>query len=44
MKAQKGNIVTLTKQLKKVFYYYSTVFQKCGKTQEEINISLIKST
>ena len=37
---------TLTKQLKNenVFNYFSNVFQKFGKTREEINISTMKNT
>ena len=44
MIAQDGNRATLTKQLKKVFHHYPTVFQKFGKTHEEINISIMKNT
>ena len=34
---------TLTKQLKKAFHRYPNVFQKFGKTHEEINISIMKN-
>ena len=44
MKGQRRNRATLTGQLKNVFFHYSTVFQKFGKTQEKININIIKNT
>ena len=43
MMAQGGNRETLPKELKKALHRYLTVFQKFGKTQEEINISKMKS-
>ena len=43
MIVQDGNRATLTKQLKKVFHRYPNVFQKFGKTHEEINISIMKN-
>ena len=41
---QDGNRATLTKQLKEAFHSYPTVFQKFGKTHEELNISIMKNT
>ena len=38
MIVQDGNRATLTKQLKRAFHRYPNVFQKFGKTHEEINI------
>ena len=38
-----GNRATLTKQLKPAFHRYPNVFQKFGKTHEEINISIMKN-
>ena len=38
MIVQDGNRATLTKQLKMAFHRYPNVFQKFGKTHEEINI------
>ena len=38
-----GNRATLTKQLKTAFLRYPNVFQKFGKTHEEINISIMKN-
>ena len=39
-----GNRATLSKQLKKDFHRYRTVYQKFGKTHEEVNISIMKNT
>ena len=44
MIAQGGNRATLTKQLKNVFHRYPTVFQNFGKTQLEIDTSIMKNT
>ena len=44
MIVQDGNRATLTKQLKTAFYRYPNVFQKFGKTHEEINISIMKNS
>ena len=43
MIVQAGNRATLTKQLKKAFHRHPNVFQKFGKTHEEINISIMKN-
>ena len=43
MIVQGGNSKTVTKQRKKTFYCYLTVFQKFGKSYEEINISIMKN-
>ena len=43
MIVQDGNRATLTKQLKAAFHRYPNVFQKFGKTHEEINISIMKN-
>ena len=43
MIVQDGNRATLTKQLKTAFHRYPNVFQKFGKTHEEINISIMKN-
>ena len=40
---QDGNRATLTKQLKTAFHRYPNVFQKFGKTHEEMNISIMKN-
>ena len=42
--AQGGNRATLNKELKIAFHCYPTVFQKIGKTHEEINTSIIKNS
>ena len=44
MIAKGGNRVALTKKLKKTFQHCPNVFQKFGKTREEINISIKKNT
>ena len=44
MTAQSRNRATLAKELKKVFHRYPNVFQKSGKTHEEINTSIMKNT
>ena len=43
MIVQDGNKAALTKQLKTVFHRYPNIFQKFGKTHEEINISIKKN-
>ena len=43
MIVQDGNRATLTKQLKTAFHRYPNIFQKFGKTHEEINISITKN-
>ena len=43
MIVQNVNRATLTKRLKTTFHRYPNVFQKFGKTHEEINISIMKS-
>ena len=43
MIVQDGNRATLTKQLRTAFHRYPNVFQKFGKTHEEINISIMKN-
>ena len=43
MIVQNVNRATLTKRLKTAFHRYPNVFQKFGKTHEEINISIMKS-
>ena len=43
MIVQDGNRATLTKQLKTAFHRHPNVFQKFGKTHEEINISSMKN-
>ena len=43
MIVQDGNRATPTKQLKTAFHRYPNVFQKFGKTHEEINISIMKN-
>ena len=43
MIVQDGNRATLTKQLKTAFHRYPNVFQKFGKTHEEINVSIMKN-
>ena len=43
MIVQDGNRATLTKQLKTAFHRYPNIFQKFGKTHEEINISIMKN-
>ena len=44
MIVQDGNRATLTKHLKTAFHCYPIFFQKFGKTHEEINISIMKSS
>ena len=43
MIAQGGNRAALPKQLKKNFHRYPNVFQKSGKTDEKININIMKN-
>ena len=43
MIVQDENRATLIKQLKTAFHRYPNVFQKFGKTHEEINISIMKN-
>ena len=43
MIVQDGTTAALTKQLKTAFHRYPHVFQKFGKTHEEINTSIMKS-
>ena len=35
---------TLTKQLKKAFHCYQTVFEKSGKIDDQIDIRIMKNT
>ena len=42
--AQVGNRATLTKQLKKAFHHYQTVYQRLGKTHEDRNTSIMKNS
>ena len=44
MITQCGNRATLTKQLKKLFHRYPTVFQIFSKTDQEINSSIMKNS
>ena len=37
-----GSRTEVTKQLRKVFHYYSDIFQKFGKTYEEVNTCILK--
>ena len=43
MIAQGGNRAALPKQLKKNFHRYPNFFQKSGKTDEKININIMKN-
>ena len=51
MRARTGNRATLTKQLKKVFYHYATVFHKfvklmrkqCQHNEEHITVEISKT-
>ena len=42
MMAYGGSRTELTKQLRKVFHHYTDIFQKFGKTYEEVNTSILK--
>ena len=42
--AQFANRATITKKLKKAFHRYTTVFQKLGKTNEDVNTRIMKNT
>ena len=44
MIAQGGNRALLTNQLKKAFHCYPNLFEKFGKTHDEINTRIMKNT